>query len=401
MTVPPSQPAEPPAPAAVVEAIHASGRRFVMVITGGGSGAIRELLVVPGGSRVLLEAIIPYAPEALTRWLGADPEQFCSPATARAMAMRAFERAVSYRATRPAVAGSGHAGIAAAAAIELGFGCTASLATDRPKRGPHRVHLAWQTASATAAYSLELVKGARARDEEETLVSRLVLNALAEAVNVPQRVSLPLRSGEEISRSIVHAPDSWQQLFCGARTSVYHGPTRTASATPRAVFPGAFNPRHHGHRRMQAIAAARLGVPVEHEIAIVSVDKAPLDFLDLESRAGQFSADEALWFTRAATFVEKSRLFPNATFVVGADTVTRIGDPRYYGNYVARRDEALTAIAAAGCRFLVFGRKVGQSFATLDDLDLPPALAAMCVGVPAEEFRDDISSTELRHAAVG
>ncbi|MGD9647853.1 MAG: hypothetical protein AB7U73_19235, partial [Pirellulales bacterium] len=153
-----------------------------------------------------------------------------------------------------------------------------------------------------------------------------------------------------------------------------------------------------GHRRMAEIAAARLGVPVEHEITIDNVDKPPLDFLDLEFRARQFAANEALWFTRAPTFVEKSRLFPGATFVVGADTITRVGDPRYYASDPTRRDDALAALTAAGCRFLVFGRKVGDKFETLDDLTLPPALAAICRGVPPEAFRDDISSTELRRS---
>jgi hypothetical protein len=374
----------------LVHSIHAAGARFVLAITGGGSGAIRELLVVPGGSRVLIEAVVPYAPEALARWLGAAPEQFCSPTTARGMAMRGFERATSYiddNATPPAES------------TLLGLGCTASLATDRPKRGPHRVHLGWQSTAATATYSLELVKGARERADEETLVSQLLLNVLAEAVGAPQRVRLPLLPNESIARSIVRASADWQALFAGTMRRVYQGPPRDANAHPRAVFPGAFNPRHHGHRRMADVAAARLSTAIDHEISIENVDKPPLNFADLQSRSEQFGPDEALWITRAPTFVEKSRLFPGAIFIVGADTVTRIGDPRYYGDDVARRDEALAAIAAAGCRFLVFGRKVGEQFETLADVALPPALAALCEGVPADAFRDDVSSTELRRTA--
>ncbi len=387
----------------LVRSIHATRVRFVLAITGGGSGAIRDLLVVPGGSRVLVEAIVPYAPEALARWIGAAPEQFCSPTTARAMAMRAYERATSYEAenaaqTEPAAAPSVPAAHIASAGY-LGLGCTASLATDRPKRGAHRVHLAWQFSTATATYSLELIKGARERADEESLVSQLLLNVLAEAVGVSQRVRLPLWPNESIEHSIVRAPADWQALFVGTTRRVYQGPPREANAQPLAVFPGAFNPRHHGHQRMADVAAARLGVPIDHEISIENVDKPPLNFADLQNRSEQFAPDEALWFTRAPTFVEKSRLFPGAIFIVGADTVTRIGDPRYYGDDVARRDTALAAIAAAGCRFLVFGRKVGERFETLADVALPPALAALCEGVPADAFRDDVSSTELRRAA--
>ena len=102
----------------------------------GGSRAVAELLEVPGGSKILLEAAVPYSEGALTAWLGSRPEQFCSSRTARAMAVVAFGRAIRYGAAEPQAAG---------------VSCTAGLATDRPKRGPHRAHVAVQTAEPDAA----------------------------------------------------------------------------------------------------------------------------------------------------------------------------------------------------------------------------------------------------------
>jgi len=104
---------------------------------------------------------------------------------------------------------------------------------------------------------------------------------------------------------------------------------------------------------------------------------------------------EAVGLTRAPTFVKKAQLFPGATFVVGADTVERVGQVRYYGHEAAMQ-QAIESIAAGGCRFLVFGRVIDGAFQTLEELRLPPRLAALCQGVPAEAFREDISSTELR-----
>ena len=69
-----------------------------MAVTGGGSRAISELLEVPGASRTVLEAVVPYAAPALIAWLGAKPEHFCEPRTARAMAMVGFQRAGAYAA---------------------------------------------------------------------------------------------------------------------------------------------------------------------------------------------------------------------------------------------------------------------------------------------------------------
>ena len=103
-----------------------------------------------------------------------------------------------------------------------------------------------------------------------------------------------------------------------------------------------------------------------------------------------------LWFTRAPTFEEKSRLFPGATFVVGADTLVRIGQAKYYGNDPAAAEAAFANIAKRGCRFLVFGRVVDGKFQALSDLALPDSLRKLCDEVPADEFREDISSTELQ-----
>jgi hypothetical protein len=58
---------------------------------------------------------------------------------------------------------------------------------------------------------------------------------------------------------------------------------------------------------------------------------------------------------------------------------------------------AIEAIAAHGCRFLVFGRDCGGAFRTISALELPAPLAALCEEVPEEAFRADISSTELRN----
>ena len=60
--------------------------------------AIAALLAIPGASRFLLEARVPYGTAALDEFLGARPEQYCSDRTARAMAMA--ERAGSRPPTR-------------------------------------------------------------------------------------------------------------------------------------------------------------------------------------------------------------------------------------------------------------------------------------------------------------
>src|SRR5262249_5493114 len=74
-------------------ALDASARQAALAITGGGSGAIGELLRVPGGSRLLVEAQVPYDALALATFLGFAPAQACSTDTAIAMARRVRARA--------------------------------------------------------------------------------------------------------------------------------------------------------------------------------------------------------------------------------------------------------------------------------------------------------------------
>ena len=376
----------------LIERIHASPCRLVVTVAGGGAGAISALLEVPGASRTVLEAVVPYCEAAMIAWLHARPDQFCCEPTARAMAMAAYCRACQYaEADRP-----GELGCTGPLA---GVACTASLATDRPKRGSHRIHVAFQTASATVARSVELLKGHRTRSQEEHLAAGMVLNAVAEACGLEERLAMDLHPDEHLVEARAEAPQAWQDLLAGRVLLVRHGglhSRRTAERPGCVVFPGAFNPLHSGHRRMAEIAQAKLGAPVEFEICMFNVDKPPLDFIELQRRTSQFEPSQTVWLTRAPTFEQKSALFPGATFVVGTDTLRRIADPRYTGGTQGAWLAALERIAERGCRFLVFGRMHEGRFVTLDDLELPPMLRTLCQSVPADEFREDICSTWLR-----
>jgi hypothetical protein len=164
--------------------IHASPTMAVVVVTGGGAQAVADLLAVPGASKTVLEALVPYSERSLTEFLKEKPAQAVSVQTAAAMARAAYQRALWLRA-KPTIP-------------VIGLSCTATLVTDRPKKGEHRAHVGLCTAATTRVYSLSLMKGARDRAGEERIVSNLLLRALAEACRVPFSLELELRSHERL-----------------------------------------------------------------------------------------------------------------------------------------------------------------------------------------------------------
>src|SRR5919199_177067 len=113
-----------------------------------------------------------------------------------------------------AVTGGG-AGAGAWLLSVAGVGCTASLRSDRPKRGDHRFHLSVETDTRTLTHSLTLAKEARDREGEEEVVDRVLLNALAEAFGLPDRLPVPLLPGEEVLRDEAPDDDAVAELLAG------------------------------------------------------------------------------------------------------------------------------------------------------------------------------------------
>lgn len=378
----------------LAKALHAAPGMASVAVAGAGTRAIGWLLGVAGASRTVLDIQVPYASRAMVDYLGSEPSQFVSADTARALARAAYFRAVRLRegGRQPVV----------------GLGCSATIATDRPKRGEHRCHIATHHATGGATFSLTLDKGLRSREEEDALVSALTLNALAESFGLADdqdRIPLGLSANERVERQDAVFADALDALAAGhislALVESDGAQVADARISDAVIMAGSFNPLHDGHEKLARAASETLGggLPIVYEISITNVDKPQLALSEIRRRLSQFAGRAPIAATRAATFREKAKLSPGCAFAIGYDTLERLINPRYYGGNEARMMSALWEMRNAGCRFAVGGRATPDGFKTLRDAAIPPSLADMFIEIPETSFRADISSSGIRGTA--
>ena len=152
---------------------------------------------------------------------------------------------------------------------------------------------------------------------------------------------------------------------------------------------------HDGHVAMSKLAEKETGQKTFFEICIQNVDKPPLSYHQIDKTISQFSSSQDWVLTKAGKFSDKAKLFPNSTFIIGADTLVRIFDERFYAS---RRDmlAEFDIFNQNKNQFLVFGRKYQNKFIELKDVQLPDPISGLFKGFGEDIFREDISSSSIR-----
>ena len=368
-----------------IELIRDSGARVYVACTGAGAGLQGLLWRLPGSSSFLVGASFPYAADATDEFLGFRPEKYCSPETALDLATEAFLRA-----------GAGPKAI--------GIGLTASVASHTAHRGDHRVHIAWLTARGAGAHDLVLEKGAGL--ERRTLDGEIAdvagLNAILDALGL-EMASLwcGLRPSGRTTRSARRSEQAGATYVVSergalARARFFRRPwfradgTRAAAPeTLKAGFPGTFDPPHEGHAGMAGAFEDATGRAPTFWVTADPPHKGPATLGELLGRARALRSRDVLFTEGDPLYLDKARKYPGCSFVIGADALARLLDPKWGVDTAP----LIAELRALGTRFYVAGRVANGDLLSL--ADIPDAPLDLCTPLPG---RWDVSSSELRRA---
>jgi len=150
----------------LIERIQSSGKKAVMVVTGGGIGALDALLAHPGASRFVLEACIPYSYPALIDYIGEDVMQAVCDETAHGMAEAAYKRGRRLDPFSPII----------------GIACTAALQTLRKRKGEDKAFLCIKDQDRQLSKLIEVPAGTRS--EQEEFLSNALITFMADFLEI-------------------------------------------------------------------------------------------------------------------------------------------------------------------------------------------------------------------------
>ncbi len=357
--------------------LHGECRLFISA-TGAGLGLAADLWCEPGASSYLVGGITPYSQPELARFIGRIPlASTCSFETALDMASMSYITACEHCALEE----SGRQ------ALPIGLAITAAVASNRIPRGAQRAHLCAITPTAVRHLELRFEKsiGSSARREQDQQITR-------EARELLHALLLDKEFGSDVE------PEALDRLFRFPAFSPLRQREVPSRGDGACYLPATLNPLHEGHREMARRADAALGTPgcTRFLVTATPVHKPNLRVGTLLDKVGQVWADcsgselRGIEFSRDdPLFLDKVKQRPDASFVVGADTLARLLDPTWGPS----TGSVLQAFAAFGARFFVMGRQVDGRFLRLRDIPIPREHAHLFHEL---DGRVDQSSTALR-----
>jgi len=381
------------------------------------------ILGTPEASSCILDVNFPYSRGSLKEYVGSDfieDESFSSASMAEKLAKHALRHAVR--------AAAGTEGFEASMKTDLlGIGFAGSLATNRDRKGEDKCFLCVRALDGyEAVHSKRFQRGKSTRVEQDAIASMLVVQGFLEGSGVKTNLEVQIERDFVSEASSVVTRERRANLGMSAQLESWFskvekrshdhlwfwpgspqlslwGSDIDLSKQRKLMLSGSFNPLHDGHKQLvekaQLHCRTRKFQPI-FELAVTNVDKGEIVIEDVEQRIKQFAAVGPVVITNASKFVDKARILPNTTFLIGYDTAIRLVDPKYYNNSEEDMNSSLLEMILIGSDFIVAGRFDDQKdeFLTLEEMidSIPSGLRSAFSGLSESEFRVDLSSSELR-----
>jgi hypothetical protein len=435
-----------------------SSRSSVCIaVAGGGGHAISTLASTPGASSMLLEGSLTYDRKSYLSYVGLPSNtrgfRYSSQEAAKLSSEAALKRALNFR--------SGNLRLMPGC---VGIGCASSLVSSSSPGSVKGYGYVVATRADGSQLSLNVSLAGklgtenRTRHEEDVFISHLVLRTIELIQEAEKGAKKNEATETDIGDSIT---EEWattlieqvegEDVAVAAANRILKGNEQAVVLLPmyeegrptsfRAlklpvvpngslVVPGSFNPPHIGHIALAqaAVNTANKMETSRHnnkaifmELSLTNADKPPIDPVTVSERVNKFFQLDNLpehWgiiLTRAPLFSQKVSTLqscvidtsdgpvPNISFVIGADTLVRLINPKYYGDEESAMIEALRSMK--GVHFFAGGRQQQTKdspepvrfIAGREELTgLPEDVKDMFTIIDEAEFRVDISSSQIR-----